>query len=158
MQYRFIHHWQYEPGVQENLVLEEAISLSGKEPSDTFLNELAAFIAVNTGAKYVLIGLLTENAKKARTCAFFLDNEVQNNITYSLKGTPCADVITQQFCYFPLDVSNNFPADSELQELGIESYLGSILLSDAGEPIGLIALMDEKSLENAAFAEHLILV
>lgn len=158
MEYRFIHHWQYEPGEQENLVLEKAITLIGKDRDENFLNELAAFISEETRAKYVTIGLLADNAQKAQTCTFLRDKEVLPNITYSLKGTPCDDVITQRFCYFPVDVSESFPTDTELKELGIESYLGSLLLSDAGEPIGLIALMDEKPLENAAFAEHLILV
>jgi hypothetical protein len=158
MEYRFIHHWQYEPGEKENLILEEAIALIDKERSNTFLTDLAAFISEKTRAKYVLIGLLTDDAQKAHSCAFIRGKQVLNNISYHLKGTPCNEVITQRFCYFPVDVSDSFPTDVELKELGIESYLGSLLLSDAGEAIGLITLMDEKPLENAAFAEHLILV
>lgn len=45
-----------------------------------------------------------------------------------------------------------------MKDLEIESYLGSTFLSENNELLGLIALMDTKPLENAAFAEHLILV
>ncbi|NDK55615.1 hypothetical protein [Pontibacter fetidus] len=158
MEYRFIHHWQYEPGEEENRILDEAIALIAAKRSDSFLTSLAAFISEKTKAKYILIGLLTEDAQKAHSCTFLCENRELTNISYSLKGTPCDDVVTQRFCYFPVNVANSFPTDIELMELGIQSYLGSLLLSDAGEPIGLISLMDEKPLENAAFAEHLILV
>lgn len=80
------------------------------------------------------------------------------NFTYQLKGTPCDAVLTQRFCYYPSQVTESFPTDKELQDFNIESYLGSVLLSDQSELLGLIAIMDEKTIENAAFAEHLILI
>ncbi|GAA4424765.1 hypothetical protein GCM10023188_04960 [Pontibacter saemangeumensis] len=158
MEYRFIHHWQYEPGEEENKILGSAIALSSQARNENFLSEIAAFISEQTGVKYVSIGLLSDDKEHIHTCAFLRDREVLENITYSLKGTPCDDVLTQRFCYFPLNVAQNFPEDKEIHDLQIDSYLGSLLLSEASEPIGLVALMDVKPIENAAFAEHLIMV
>lgn len=158
MEYRFIHYWQYEPGEEENQVLEEAISLSLKTRGENFLHELAAFISEHTGARYVIIGLLSADDQHIRTCVFLKDKEALENITYPLQGTPCDSVLTQRFCYFPLDVAQNFPGDKEIESLGVDSYLGSLLLSEDNEPIGVVALMDVKPIEKAAFAEHLILV
>ncbi|WP_161888017.1 hypothetical protein [Pontibacter russatus] len=158
MEYRFIHYWQYEPGEEENQVLEEAISLSMKARDENFLRELASFISEHTSVRHVIIGRLSDDYQHIRTCVFLKEKEVLKNITYPLQGTPCESLLTQRFCYFPLDVAQNFPEDKEIKSLGVESYLGSLLLSEDNEPIGMVALMDVKPIEKAAFAEHLILV
>lgn len=158
MEYRFIHHWQYEPGADEHQVLEDAIVLAGQEHHTSYLAELAAFIARHTGARYILVGLLAEQNQVVNTCVFLKDGKPLPNFNYSLNGTPCDAVMTQRFCYYPFNITHHFPEDKELQDLSIDSYLGSILLSEDNEPVGLVALMDEKPIKNPAFAEHLILV
>lgn len=158
MEYRFIHYWQYEPGEEENQILDAAITLSLKPRSAGFLYEVATFISEHISPKYVLIGRLSKENTHIHTCVFLEGKEALENMTYSLQGTPCDAVYTQRFCYYPLDVAQNFPDDKEIQHLGINSYLGSLLMSEENEPIGIIALMDVKPIENAAFAEHLILV
>lgn len=158
MEYRSIHYWRYEPELHENVILEEAIALIEDKHRETLLSDLASFILKHTGAKYIIIALLSDDQKQAHTCAFLKDEIILPNITYTLKGTPCHEVVTQRFCYYPLNVVQFFPNDEEIRKQCIESYLGSILLSRDNEPLGLIALMDEKPLANVAFAEHLILV
>ncbi|MDX5417811.1 MAG: hypothetical protein LPK09_01245 [Hymenobacteraceae bacterium] len=158
MEYRFVHHWNYELGEHEHATLEAAISLTIQARDENFLHQVGAFITEYTGARYVLVGLLSKDNNHISTCSFLKDKEVLANITYALQHTPCDSVLTQKFCYYPFSVSENFPEDIELKQLKIESYLGSIFLSPESEPMGLIALMDEKPLENPAFAEHLILV
>jgi hypothetical protein len=158
MEYRCVHYWQYEPGEEEEKILESAIALSTKDRTPDFLIEVAQFISEHTKTKFVVIGNLSEDTKQIRTLAFLNDMQPIDNFTYPLKGTPCDEVITQRFCYHPFDVSLAFPDDKELQDFEIDSYLGSILLSSDNEPLGIVALMDVKQIENAAFAEHLILV
>ncbi|MEJ8755594.1 hypothetical protein WG947_01185 [Pontibacter sp. H259] len=158
MEYRSIHYWQYEPDVQEATILEEAIAFNDSIKSETFLTDVADFIGAHTGAKFVLIAILSDDLKKAQSFAFLKDRVILPNMTYALCGTPCDQVVTQRFCYYPLNVTQIFPDDEELKNQHIESYLGSMLLSHKNEPLGLIALMDEKPLANVAFSEHLILV
>lgn len=158
MEYRFIHHLYHDLGAEEHMILEAAIALSEKTKDDNFLHEIGAFIATHTKARYVIIGLFSEDGKNVHSRAFLRDTEALENIVYPLQGTPCEAVATQRFCYYPVDVIEHFPEDKELQDLQIACYLGSILVSAESEPIGLIALMDEKPLENPAFSEHLILV
>ncbi|WP_266204946.1 hypothetical protein [Pontibacter kalidii] len=158
MEYRKIHYWQYEPGEEEERVLEAALALTKKGRHNRYLSEIATFITEHTGAKYIVIGQLSEDREHIHTLIFMDDKKLLDNYTYPLKGTPCEVTLAQRFCYHPFDVAPSFPEDKELQELQIESYLGSILLSEENEPIGLTVLMDAKQIENAAFAEHLIMV
>ncbi|MBB6610639.1 hypothetical protein H7F15_06295 [Pontibacter sp. Tf4] len=158
MEYRSIHYWQYEPDIQETLILEEAVAFTGRENEADLLQAIGCFIAKHTGALYTMIALLADDLKQASTVAFITEKTVLPNITYTLKGTPCDEVVTQRFCYYPLNVAQAFPEDKEFEEKKIECYMGSILLSHNNEPLGLVALMHDKPLQNVAFAEHLILV
>ncbi|WP_299707975.1 hypothetical protein [uncultured Pontibacter sp.] len=158
MEYRFVHHWNYTLEEEEHQILEAAISISEQQRDKDFLKNVASFIAEHTSVQYVLIGILSTDGKRVETKVFLKNGEEKSNIQYPLQYTPCDSVITQRFCYFPHDVQQYFPLDVELQELNIESYMGSIFLTEDSEPIGLIALMSEEEIENAAFAEHLVLV
>ncbi|SIT83831.1 GAF domain-containing protein [Pontibacter indicus] len=158
MEYRFVHHWNYALQEDEHQILESAISLTSQPRDESFLQRAAKFIATHAQVQYVLIGSLSEDGKEVVTKVFLKNGEVLPNISYSLQSSPCDSVLTQRFCYYPDNVQSHFPKDIELQELNIESYLGSIFLKEDGEPVGLIALMNDRPFDNAAFAEHLVLV
>jgi hypothetical protein len=158
MEYRLLHHWKYALAASEHHTLEQAIALTEQKRDGSYLRQVAAFIAKNTQVQYVLIGALSPDGFQIETKAFIKDYQEQPNIAYPLQHTPCDHVITQRFCYYPNNVQQLFPFDIELQELNIESYLGSIFLDENNEPMGLIALMSDGKLQNAAFAEHLVLV
>ena len=75
---------------------------------------------------------------------------------YTLKDTPCGDVVGKEVCIFPGEVRNLFPRDVALQNLQAESYIGTTLWSFDMKPIGLIAVIGRKPLENAHFAESVL--
>lgn len=158
MEYRPVHHKYYVLDKEDHRILEAAISLCAQERTDDFLDRVAQFITEHTRVKYVVIGLLSEDNQAVQTYAFTEDGKKLENTVYPLLHTPCDAVVTQRFCYYPIRVCASFPQDEVLQELQIESYLGSIFLSEKNDPMGLIAIMDNKPVENPAFAEHLILV
>ncbi|PTX21531.1 hypothetical protein C8N40_102507 [Pontibacter mucosus] len=158
MEYRQIHYWQYEPGQEEEEVLEAALVLCEKGRHNKTLSEIATFITTHTGVKYVLIGRLSDDKQSVHTLVMMDEGMPMDNFTYLLKGTPCEETMCQRFCYFPFDVAASFPEDEELDKMGVTSYLGSMLLSEETDPIGLVVLMDDKQIANAAFAEHLIMV
>ena len=158
MQYKFIHHWQYEHNEPEGKVLEQALDLANAEKTPRYLEQVAHFLAEHTGAAYVMIGLLQEDKRHMQTLVFLQGKHSLPNLSYSLQGTPCEAVTIQRFCFFPFQVTQLFPEDHCLQEMEVDSYLGTMLFSSQDEPIGILAILDTKPLENAAFIEHLILV
>ncbi|GAB3195709.1 hypothetical protein ABID22_001581 [Pontibacter aydingkolensis] len=158
MEYRHIHYLHFEPGVEENSVLDSAILLVNQPKKDNILLKIASFICRHTNVEYIGIGLLNKEKNEINTCVMLKRDKVLKNTNYSLKGTPCDKVLIQRFCYYPFDVQDYFPDDKILRKLNIKSYLGTILLSEDNEAIGVVELMDTKSIKNPAFAEHLILV
>lgn len=158
MQNKFIHHWQYEHNEPEGKVLEQALDLANAEKTPHYLEQVALFLAEHTGAAYVMIGLLQEDKRHIQTLVFLQGKHPLPNLIYSLKGTPCEAVTIQGFCFYPDQVTQLFPEDQYLVEMEVDSYLGTMLFSSQDEPIGIVAILDTKPLENAAFIEHLILV
>lgn len=158
MNYRHIHYLNFEPGVEENVILDAAVKLAeeGKQPK--FFLKVAAFLCKHTKAEFVGIGLLDEDNAHVTTCILLHEEMVMENITYTLKGTPCDEVFMQKFCYYPYRVKDHFPDDKLLQRMNIQSYLGTLLLSPAGKAIGVVELFSTKQIEHPAFAEHLILI
>ncbi|MFT2008629.1 hypothetical protein ACMA1I_08135 [Pontibacter sp. 13R65] len=158
MEYSRVHYWHYLPEQEEEEILESALSLSKKARHDSLLNEIALFIYQHTGAQYVLIGRLSDTLTHMHSLVFIENGLVLENFTYPVYGTPCYEAVSQKFCYYPCGVTEIFPEDEELKTLQIESYLGTLILSEDQEQIGLTVLMDQKQIANPAFAEHLVTV
>lgn len=84
---------------------------------------------------------------RARTLAAWSDGKRQDNFEYDLAGTPCANVIGEQMCFYPADVASLFPEDALLTAMGAESYLGVPLRGADGRTLGLLAILNDKPLD-----------
>jgi hypothetical protein len=137
-----------------DVLADECIRFVENYDQDDYFGDLALFLADKLNVSYVLIGyLLPENNHKIRTVVLVAKGQVVDNMTYSLYGTPCENVVGRNCCYFPSNVRKLFPDDKELQDLNIESYIGSPLCGENKEPLGLIVLMNETIIRNAASVE-----
>jgi PAS domain S-box-containing protein len=135
-----------------NFLLSNSYSGSGKD----FFESLAKFLAQILGMDYVCIDKLEGDNLTARTVAIYNDGKFDTNVTYSLKETPCGDVVGKTICCFPRNVCELFPNDPALAELFAEGYIGTTLWSFTGKPIGLIAVIGRKPIENPHIAETIL--
>ncbi|MGE5499117.1 MAG: PAS domain-containing protein [Syntrophothermus sp.] len=132
-----------------------AESVSGLHKQEEFFRSLARYLALTLDMDYVCIDRL-EEGQKAVTLAIYHDGEFEDNVEYTLKDTPCGDVVGKNICIFPKDVKGLFPNDAVLQEMKAESYLGTTLWSPEGKPIGLIAVIGRKQFEKTKSAEQIL--
>ncbi len=135
------------------LFLSHTSYLSQDEP---FFNTLARYLAECLDLDLACINLLEEDGLTARTLAFWCDNHFEDNEEYKLKDTPCGDVVRDDICCFPSDVSQTFPHDQLLRELRAESYVGVTLRDHSGNPIGLIAVIGRRPLTDHLMAEAIL--
>ena len=124
--------------------------------SEIFFRQLAGHLAASLDMFYVCIDRLEGDGLTARTLAIWCDDHFEDNVSYALKDTPCADVVGQTVCCFPASVCAVFPRDQVLQDLRAESYIGTTLFSHTGQPIGLIAVIGRLPLQNRPFAESIL--
>ena len=137
--------------------VQNFLSTSGYLGSDTdFFESLAKFLSKILDSEYVCIDKLEGDGLLAQTLAVYNEGKFDTNATYSLKQTPCGDVVGKTICCFPENVCQLFPHDKALQDLKAKSYIGTTLWSFDRKPIGLIAVIGQKPINNTALAEKVL--
>lgn len=126
------------------------------KPDEDFFESLAQYLAKSLGMDYVCIDRLQGDRLTAQTVAIYFDGKFEDNVEYTLKETPCGEVVGKTICCFPRNVRQLFPHDVVLQEMMAESYVGTTLWSSQGEPIGLIAVIGRQSLVDSHLAESML--
>ena len=118
-----------------------------------FFPALARFLADDLGMDYVCIDRLAGDCLAAETLAIWFDGHFEDNVSYTLKDTPCGDVVGKPICCFPSGVRHLFPKDQVLQDMTAESYVGVTLWGASGQPIGLIALIGRHPMADSDMAK-----
>jgi PAS domain S-box-containing protein len=121
-----------------------------------FFEALARYLAKALEMDFICIDTLEDNYLSAQTLAVFHNGEFEDNVSYTLKETPCGEVVGKNICCFPENVCGLFPKDEVLQDLQAESYLGTTLWSSQGKPIGLIAAIGRQPLEDTRLGESIL--
>ncbi len=145
--------------ISERKKMEESLHFLSQlyfSPSEDFFYELARFISEKLEMEYICIDRLEGDNLTAQTLAVFYDGKFEDNVSYSLKDTPCGALVGKCICTFPENVKSLFPNDEFLQEMLAESYVGTTLFNRVGRPIGLIATISRKPLKNPRISEMLL--
>ncbi len=153
------HFVAIKQDVTERKQLEDALRFlvqAGTKPDEDFFAALASYLAGNLGMEYVCVDRLEEGLLRAQTLAVYHDGKFADNVAYTLKDTPCGELVGQAICCFPREVRRLFPKDAALQGLQAESYVGATLWSSKGLPIGLIAVIGRQPLANPKLAESIL--
>lgn len=133
-----------------------AKNASADDP-EVFFRECATNLARLYRVRYVLIGLFHgKDMRSVRTCAVLDGETFVDNFEYDLTGTPCDIVRTNGACFVPEGVARSYPTDRLLVDMGVESYLGTPLVSSSGEMLGLVAVMDTRPMEVSPWIEPVL--
>ncbi len=98
--------------------------------------------------RYALVAeLVPDDAGRMRTLAVWAGDEARENFQFRLRDTLAEKIITQKIRYVAHGVSTYF-ANDPLMCIGaqIESFMGVVLEDNAGKPLGLLAVMDDRPL------------
>lgn len=83
--------------------------------------------------------------RRASMLAFWVGEQYEKCLEYSLAGTPCEYVYAGQITAYARDVGKVFPVDREwFEQLGVVSYLGIPVKGESGEVCGHLAVMDTR--------------
>ncbi len=143
--------------ITERKRIEEVQAFLAKSASTgsterTFFSALAHFLSGALDMPYVQIDRLTGENLMARTMAAHGSSRVDRNFTYLLHSTPCGSLSGNEIAYLPSRARHSFPRDPVLGALHVESYIGIMIRSHDGKPLGLISVMSGAPLEGNAIA------
>jgi PAS domain S-box-containing protein len=115
-----------------------------------FFDGMVGILAHTLGVRWVMLcDLDPANPRRARTVAAWSDGALQDNFEYELTGTPCANVLRDEVCYYPANIAEMFPEDTLLEEMGADSYLGVPLRASNGRTLGLLAVLHDQPLNES---------
>ena len=98
--------------------------------------------------EYISVGVFDKESTVVQTLKFCVKGEIVDNITYSMKNTPCEQIINDKSAVYTKNVQEHFADDLFFQENSIESYLGIRLVDTALDGIGIISCLDSKEISN----------
>jgi PAS domain S-box-containing protein len=129
------------PALDDAAVLRAVVEGTAGATGEGFFQNLVRHLAGALGVTHAFVAELTDEGR-ARTIAYWARDCIADNIEWTLRGTPCEDVVRGELCHYPIGVKDRFPEDKPLAAMGIESYLGVPLRDHAGRTMGHLAVFD----------------
>ncbi|MEH6347165.1 MAG: HAMP domain-containing sensor histidine kinase [Bermanella sp.] len=118
-----------------------------------FFNTITLKLHEAIGSDFTFIARLDVDAYVSRTISLVADGELAENMEYSLKDTPCAEVTDDGICLYPKEICKYFPDDQLLVDMGIEGYVGTPLKDSNGEILGLTVALYKHPIQNIEFVQ-----
>src|SRR3954454_16648690 len=108
-----------------------------------FFRSLVKHLAVGLQVRFAFVAECLPNLR-ARSLAYFQDNNFGEDFEYALPGTPCMKVAEGRVCHLPNRLPEAFPEDKGMIDMGTVSYLGVPLRGSDGRVIGHLVMFDDK--------------
>jgi hypothetical protein len=78
------------------------------------------------------------------------------NLRFDLKTSASLNVLKGYTTFYPSNLSEMFPDDAIISQLGVESYMGTPVYDASGEVGGLLILMDDKPMEEIPNSRYVL--
>jgi PAS domain S-box-containing protein len=144
--------------LEEEILREFSESFSGYKTGEDFFNSITQSLADKTKMDYAFIGELIKIDKNysIRTIALNAYGQLTDNMEYPLTGGPCEEVVFGKVYTHPEHCHQLFSKNKLVIKFKIEGYAGYPLFDSEKKPIGLIAVMHEKKIEDTGYIESFL--
>ncbi|WP_428603731.1 PAS domain S-box protein [Sedimenticola sp.] len=141
---------------QQDAVLEIAKGVS-TVTGEGFYHSLLAHLTPALGGCFAFIGLVDQHeTDRVETLAVFSADQVVENFSYRLAGTPCADVLSDHYCIYPEHVVELFPDDPGLVMRRAQGYAGAPLVDSHGLSQGLLVVLFRTPIDKPRYVESIL--
>lgn len=124
------------------------IAESGYAEGEDVLLFLVKLLAVSQETHYALLSRIDEgDADTAHAVAVWQNGGFAEDFSYALSGTPCEQVISQGSFFCADNIQTLFPQDPLVTLMGAKSYWGVPLRDSSGNTLGLLALLDDRPMD-----------
>lgn len=130
-------------------LLHAVLRGSSGAPGRAFFDSITRHLAMALDVRYAVVAEINSSQKRwADTLSCWSTNGFSEPFTFGLEGTAAGEVFDNRLCYYTRGIARQFPDDPLIAELGVEGYLGLPIVDTLGEPVGLIAVMDDKPIDD----------
>ncbi len=106
----------------------------------SFFHETASSLCELLDADCVIVGKLMEG-NRMHALGMQLDGKRVEHYEYTLVGSPCGDVTSKGYCEYHENICQLFSSDTELVDMGAESYAGSPTRDRNGKVNGILCAL-----------------
>ncbi|MCG7984629.1 hypothetical protein A3194_12745 [Candidatus Thiodiazotropha endoloripes] len=138
----------------EEILRQAALGISEAKGEEVF-DSLVLHLSQAVNADYAFIGIL-KNHDQIQTRSLSIDGEIAGNINYTLEGSPCANVVGQQFRFYADNIQQRFPHDDLLRQIGVESYAAIPLFDSNDKVLGLLAVLDRLPMKDESRVKSIL--
>lgn len=122
---------------------------SGEIGDESIFQLIVKQLAYSQNSRYAFIACLSKTIdNQLDTLAIWAGDDYRDNFSYALEGTPCQKVLEAGMCFYPDNVQSLFSDNEILMEMEAVSYQGVVLKNNHNETIGLLAIIDDKPMNN----------
>lgn len=140
-----------------NLVWELADAATDPAVGDAFFTNLVRQLSVSVGVRHAFVAeSVPGHPERLRTRAFVSDGKMQENLEYSVLGTPCEAVVGRELCWIGSGVRGQYPGNELLARLGAEAYVGLPLFNSNQELLGAVVLLHDAPVAKDENLRHLL--
>jgi PAS domain S-box-containing protein len=126
----------------------------GEEFFPAYVRHVAAALDVYCA---IIAEVADEQNSRLRTLAVWVDQRCEKNYEYDVADAPCGQVLREErFFYCRENVQQRFPGCRSLGDLNAVSYMGAPLFNSAGDLIGSLCIIDNKSIEDERRAKSIL--
>ncbi len=138
------------------IALKNVISGTAATMGKDFFPALVCHITKALNVDYALIS--ERVGDELQVLAFWGDDDLQENFSFPIAGTPCERVMQAGFWHSPNCLQEQFPKYLNLQSMEAESHLGIALRNAEGLSLGTICILDRNAMPEPEQAQTLLTV
>jgi len=128
------------------VLVEGTAALTGGVFFEAVVEKLCALLNVS----YAFVAeRQADEPDTGRIKTLWANDQLAQPFDYPLAGTPCKDVYDQGTCYVCENVTDKYPDDDLLKEMGIQSYIGVPIYNDEADVIGHLGIMHDQPVKIA---------
>ncbi|MBE9156985.1 PAS domain S-box protein [Nodosilinea sp. LEGE 06152] len=130
--------------ISERKRQEEALRLivegTAAQTGEAFFRTCVRYLVQVLNVRYAFVSEFNGDGT-ATTLAYWEDQAIADNFTYTIHGTPCAGLTPNGLLRYPRNVKALFPHSPRLQQMQAEGYLGAPLMHSSGRMLGHLAVL-----------------
>ena len=141
--------------VMNNVIAHITTNTANKIGNEYFIS-IIKLLNKSLNVDYSFIAKYNKEENTATTEYLCCNNEIIDNISYSLKGTPCGNVMNSDYICVPNFVQELFPHDSLLIQMGINGYLGVAIKNSQDECTHILVSLSKKPIKDIEYHSRIL--
>ncbi len=128
-------------------LVRSTVGVTGAECFNRIARELSTYLGMECVMVGKIVGIGNISGEMVSALAMVLDEQVVPKYEYTLKGTPCENVMEKGYCFYPQGICEIFPTDNAFIEMNAQAYVGSPLRDKMGRAIGILCAVSRDKVD-----------